>query len=400
MGRYVIVGCGTAGATAADKIRSRDEKGEIIVFSRETAPYYYRPRLPDYIAGRAELKDFTLHSRDWWEERRIDLRSGIEVTRVDPTARTLWTSDGQEVSYDALLLATGARSFIPPVAGADKEGVFALRDLDDADRIIDRAKKTDRAVLIGGGLLGLESGAGLLKRGLKVRVVEFFDRLLPRQMDPVGAAKLQAILEGMGFSFNLGARSKGILGDREAEGLALEDGTLIPGGLVLFSAGIRPNLDLASEMGLTTDKGVWVDDRLRTSQEGVWAAGDLIEHQGRIYGLWPAAMNQGAIAGINMSGGEETYQGTVPATSLKVVGVDLMASGEIDAEGELEAAVFQAQGVYRKMVLKEDRIVGCLFLGLNKGARECQAAMEKGAKVERPLSELVREDFDFAKLLS
>jgi len=400
MGRYVIVGCGTAGATAADKIRSRDEKGEIVVFSEEPVLYYYRPRLPDYIAGRAELQEFTLHPREWWDKRRIDLRLGVKVTKVDPAARTVQTSDGQTISYDSLLLATGARSFIPPVAGTDKEGVFALRDLADADRIVERAEKTSRAVLIGGGLLGLETGHGLLRRGIKVEVVEFFDRLMPRQMDPTGAAKLQAILEGMGFSFHLGARSREILGSGQAEGLSLEDGTEIPGGLVLFSAGVRPNLDLAKEMGLACDKGVTVDDRLATSREGVWAAGDLIEHQGRIYGLWPAAMSQGAIAGINMSGGEELYRGTVPSTSLKVVGVDLMASGEIDAEGKLEAAVFQAEGIYRKMVLKEGRIVGCLFLGLNKGAKECQTALEKGAKVDRPLSELGREDFDFTKLLS
>jgi len=398
MKRYVIVGNGVAGATAAKKIREMDGEGSVAVFSSETDPFYYRPRLPDYIAGAVDLPKFTLQGPGWYAARRISLHLGETVNAVDLAKREAVTDKGTVAPFDALLLAAGARSFIPPVPGADKAGVFALRSAEDARAIAQRAGQAKKAVLIGGGLLGLEAGYGLTRLGLKVQVVEFFDRLLPRQMDPAGALKLQHILEGMGFVFYLGARAKEIFGGAAAEGLALEDGQRIEGGLVLFSAGIRPNLDLARQMGLEVDKGVKVDDRLATSRDGVWAAGDLIEHQGRVYGIWPAAQAQGEVAGANMAGGEAVYQGTVMSNSLKVVGVDLTSAGEIDPDGKLASAVYETETAYRKIVVDQGRIVGLIFFGLTEGLKACQAAMSTGADVSRLLEDLRRADFDFNRL--
>ncbi|MEW5724837.1 MAG: FAD-dependent oxidoreductase [Thermodesulfobacteriota bacterium] len=398
MKHYVIVGNGVAGTTAADRIRSLDREGRITVFTEEAESFYYRVRLPEVVAGTAEASQITIHPPDWYENNRVELRLGEAVTGADPAARTVTTTKGDRLKYDALLLATGARSFIPPVPGREKEGVLALRTLADARVIAARAGVVDAAVLIGGGLLGLEAGYGLTRRGIKVQVVEFFDRLLPRQMDPAGAVKLQKLLEDLGFSFYLEARAKEILGGEAAEGLALEDGRTISGGLVLFSAGIRPNLDLARAMGLETDKGVKVDDRMRTSAEGVWAAGDLVEHRGRLYGIWPAAREQGTAAGTDMAGGQGVYQGTVMSNSLKVVGVDLTSAGEIDPEGKLPSAVYEDERVYRKIVFADDKIAGYIFLGLTEGVKECQAALSKGLAAGHLIEDLGRPDFDFSKL--
>ncbi|MBW2085644.1 MAG: NAD(P)/FAD-dependent oxidoreductase, partial [Deltaproteobacteria bacterium] len=292
------------------------------------------------------------------------------------------------------------RSFIPPISGTDKGGVFALRTVADAQAIKARANEVQEAILIGGGLLGLEAGYGLSRLGLKVNVVEFFDRLLPRQMDQAGAQKLLQILESMGFSFYLGARAKEILGNKMAHGLALEDGRTLNGGLILFSAGIRSNLDLARQMNLSLGKGVKVDDRLMTSQQGVWAAGDLIEHDGRMYGIWPAALTQGEVAGTNMAGGQAVYQGTLMSNSLKVVGVDLTSAGEIDPEGKLQSTVYETEGVYRKIVVDGGCIVGYIFFGLTDGIKECQVALKEKTDISSLLQEMKNKDFDFSRLLS
>lgn len=395
MKRYVIVGNGVAGMTAAEKIRALDPDGRITMFSEEPTPFYYRVRLPDVIAGQVDLAKITLRPLEWFAKNRIDLHLGESVTAVDAGRRVVTGDQGTTAEYDALLLATGARSFIPPVPGTDKAGVFALRNWADAQAIGARSDQARAAILIGGGLLGLEAGYGLIRRGLTVSVVEFFDRLLPRQMDQAGAQKLQGILEEKGFSFYLGARAKEILGDGEAEGLGLEDGRTISGGLVLFSAGIRPNLDLARSMGLDIDKGVKVDDRLATSLDGVWAAGDLIEHRGRVYGIWPAAKSQGEVAGVNMAGGQARYDGTVMSNSLKVVGVDLTSAGDIDPDGKLTAAVYEDEKVYRKIVLDQGRVAGFIFFGLTDGVQACQKALEKKLDVGRFAQAMTAKDFDF-----
>ena len=398
MKRYVIIGAGVAGNSAAEKIRNADPEGRIVMFSEEPEPFYYRVRLPEVVSGQADLKKITIHPPEWYEQHRIELRLGEAVASVDADAGVVVSASGTRVEYDALLLAAGARSFIPPVPGSDKPGVFALRTYADAKAIAAKAENISEAILIGGGLLGLEAGYGLTSRGIKCQVVEFFDRLLPRQMDPAGAAKLQSRLEAQGFTFYLGARSKEIVGANAAEGLALEDGRVVRGDLVLFSAGVRPNLDLAKAMGLETDKGVKVDDRLTTSRSNVWAAGDLIEHRGRVYGIWPAAKEQGDAAGVNMAGGSAVYTGTVMSNSLKVVGVDLTSAGEIDAEGKFESAVFETADAYRKIVFDGGRIVGAIFYGLTKGVKETLAAMKKGVDCGAFKAGMGQGDFDFSKL--
>jgi nitrite reductase (NADH) large subunit len=211
-----------------------------------------------------------------------------------------------------------------------KEGVFALRSIGDARRIKEFGKRATEVVIIGGGLLGLEAGNGLRRAGLKVTVVEFFPRLLPRQMDVPGAELLKRQMEAMGFAFYLGAKSKEIMGGPKVEGLGLEDGTSIRCDMILISAGVRPSLELAQKLGLEIEEGVIVNDRMETKLPSIYAAGDLVQHRGQFYGIWPAAERQGEVAGINMAGGGESYEGTVMSNRLKVVGIDLVSSGAIN----------------------------------------------------------------------
>jgi nitrite reductase (NADH) large subunit len=277
---------------------------------------------------------------------------------------------------------------------------MTLRTLEDAERIKVRAQEARRVVLIGGGLLGLEAGNGLRKLGLKVVVVEFFPRLLPRQMDAPGAALLQRRMEDMGFTFYLGAKTQEIATADGGLTVILEGGENIPADLVLISAGVRPEVALAKALGLDMDKGVKVDDHMQTSLPDIYAAGDLIEHRGRFYGIWPAAQEQGRVAGANMAGQRVAYQGTVPSNTLKVVGIDLMTAGEIDAEGRMDAVVHQdeAQGIYRKVVIKDNTIIGAILFGDIRGGQELQAAMKAKKDVSAVKADLARPEVDFSRL--
>jgi len=402
MRRYVIVGNGVAGTTAAENIRELDGDGKIDILTDESTLFYTRIRLPDYIAGEVEKEELILHKPQWYQERGIEVHLEESVHEIDPEKREIQTTKGTTCPYDRLLLATGSHSFVPPVKGADKGGVFTLRSIKDAQRIRDYALKAKRAVLIGGGVLGLEAGNGLRSLGMEVAVVEFFPRLLPRQMDVAGAELLKKEMETMGFSFYLGAKSQEIIGREKVEGLLLEGAQIIPCDMVLISAGVRPNLDLAKKLGLGVDKGVLVNDRLETEMPDVYAAGDLIQHRGVLYGIWPASEKQGRIAGGNMAGGNAVYEGTVMSNRLKVVGIDLVSSGDIDVDGKLEDLVEKDEErfIYRKLVLKDDIIVGCTLLGDVSGNREILHAMEKKRNVKGFKDHMLVKGFDFKRLKS
>jgi nitrite reductase (NADH) large subunit len=401
MATYLLVGNGVAGNAAAETIRKYDKAGEILLFAKERYPFYYIPGLPEYLAGERPLNRLIIHDEQWYRDNRIELHLETEINRIDAARKSAATTAGQTYGYDKLLLATGGISFVPPIKGADLPGVFALRTLADADAIREKAAKAKRLALIGGGLLGLEAGNGLRKLGLEVRVIEFFPRLLPRQMDVPGGAMLQQQMEAMGFNFHLGATTKEIVRGDGGLTVRLESGEAIDADLVLISAGTRPDLTLAKSLGLEIDKGVKVDDTMQTGLDGIYAAGDLIEHRGRYYGLWSAAMEQGRVAGAAMAGQPASYAGTVPSNILKVVGIDLMAAGEIDVDGRLEAIVSkdEAKKTYRKLVLQDNAIIGAILLGDLKGSAEILNAIKKKTDITPFKPELAAETLDFARLV-
>ena len=396
---YLIIGNGVAGNAAAEDIRKYDPEGKIAVFSREARPFYYVPGLPEYVAGEKTADQIIIHPQSWYDQQQIELHLATTVTQIDAAKKVVETDKGS-FPFDKLLLATGGKSFIPPIKGADSPGVFTLKTLADADCLKQAAAQAKTAVLIGGGLLGLEAGNGLRKLGLQVIVVEFFPRLLPRQMDVAGAAILQSQMEEMGFNFHLGAVTEEIAAGPEGLEACLKSGEKIRGDLVLISAGVRPDLSLAQALGLEVDKGVKVDDAMRTSREDIYAAGDLIEYRGRVYGIWPAALDQGKVAGEAMAGREVKYGGTLPSNVLKVVGIDLVAAGDIDAEGKLEAIIQQdkAKKTYRKLVIQDNRLVGAILLGDIRGNVEIQAAIKAQKDISAVKSELTKADFDFKSL--
>ena len=383
MANYLIVGNGVAGATAAENIRKLDKAGKMTVVTEESTPFYYRMRLPEFISGDLTEDKLSAKKDQWYKDQGIDLKLKTRIQGADPVKKVVTTQSDQEIPYDRLLIATGSRSFIPPMKGADKKGVFAVRSIQDAREIVAWAKNIQKVVLIGGGLLGLEAGNALRKLGKNLTVVEFFPRLLPRQLDVAGGGRLQAIMEGMGFSFRLGAKTQGIKGEDRVSGVLLEGGELLPAEMVVISAGVRPALELAKALSLDHDKGIKVDEQMRTNQPGIYAAGDVAEFKGIPYGIWTAAAEQGQIAGTNMAGGNALYKGTVMANTLKVVGIELASAGNIDAENKLESKVLTDEKVYKKIVLENDQIAGCIMLGDTKGFTKITKLMSEKQNVSQ-----------------
>jgi nitrite reductase (NADH) large subunit len=367
MTRYLIVGNGVAGTTAAENIRKLDKEGRISIVTEEAIPFYWRIQLNEYIAGEVKEEKLLAKKQEWYKDQGIELKLKTRIQGAEAQGKVLVSQDNQKFPYDRLLIATGSHSFVPPIKGAEKKGIFTLRSYQDARNITDWSKGIHDVVLIGGGLLGLEAGNALRKLGKKVMVVEFFPRLLPRQLDVPGAGRLQTMRENMGFSFRLGAKTQEMTGEGRVEGVVLERGETIPAGMVIISAGVRPNLEMAKALGLDQDKGVKVDDRLMTSGPDIFAAGDVAEYKGVPYGIWPAAMEQGRVAGINMAGGEAVYKGSVMASTLKVVGIDLASAGEIDVDNKFESKTVSKERVYKKIVIDNNRITGCIMLGDTKG---------------------------------
>jgi nitrite reductase (NADH) large subunit len=399
MTNYLIVGNGAAGTTAAEEIRKHDKSGKIRILTEEDLPFYSRIRLPEFIAGEIEEGQLPIKKEAWYRDLGIELNLNTRIVKADRDSRTLKDSLDQRFSYDALLVATGSHSFLPPIKGLDKKGVFSLRNVGDARKIKARAETIDEVVLIGGGLLGLESGNALRKLGKKVTVVEFFPRLLPRQLDGTGAERLKALMEGMGFSFRLGAKTGEITGEGMVNGVLLEGGELLSCGMVIISAGVRPNMELAQLLSLDADKGIKVDRRMQTSLPGVYAAGDVAEFDGKPpYGIWPAATDQGKTAGASMAGKSTAYQGTTMSNNLKVVGVELASAGNIDAEGLLEKKTRVEENKYQKIVFDGGKIAGCIMLGNTSGFKQIVKAMAEQKDVSSVKQDILSDGFDFKKL--
>jgi len=361
--RYLIIGNGVAGTTAAETIRQRDPEGEITLVTEEDLPFYRRIMLTEYLAGSLAETGLVVHNQEWYDKLNLKLLTSTRVVEAPADRAEIITATGQILPYDRLLVATGSHSFLPPVPGNDRPGVHTLRNIEDARQINNCCRPDGQAVLIGGGLLGLETSQALLKRGMKVTVVEMSPRLLPNQLDDKGASRLQSLLSARGFAFRIGTALREITGNPEVTGVALTSGEVLPATLVIFSAGVRPNLELAHCLGLECNRGIIVDAMMRTSREGVFAAGDVSEFCGVCYGIWPPAQQQGRAAGIAMTGGDPHYQGSSPATRLKVTGIELAAAGDIDAGHHHEEYIEESDNVYRKFVSDQGRLIGFIMLG-------------------------------------
>ena len=401
--KHVIVGNGIAGVMSAQAIVRADPSAEVHIFGAEPYPYYRRPLLWEFIAGQIEQDDLYFRPAEWYAKRGIQLHTGVRVTALAPSDHRLTLSNGETVAYDRLLLATGGRPFIPPCKGTDKQGVFALRTLDDALAIKAYAQRVSVAVVVGGGLLGLETARALRTAGLDVTVVEFFSHLLPRQLDAEGAEVLQSLLEAQGLQIITGGATEAVQGDEYAHCIWLQDDRTVPGELVIFSTGIRSETTLAQAAGLEVNRGIVVDGQLQTSAEDVFAAGDAAEFEGRVYGIIPPAIEQARVAAANMiAPGSSTYAGTLPATTLKIAGAELTSLGEsiTDTDGYITLRhVDLPAGHYRKFILRDGHITGAILLNDKEHVRPIAQLIEQGIDVSANADRLLDNNFDLKSLL-
>jgi nitrite reductase (NADH) large subunit len=379
--RLVIVGGGVAALTAADHARRAAPQCAITIVGREAGLPYYRLNLTRLLAGEVDEASLVMQPHAWYHDAKIEFRQD-EATAIDREARALELRSGATLPYDRLILATGAHPFIPPIPGVDRRGVLPFRTRADAAQLLERAKAGAPCVCIGGGLLGLEAAGALTRRGMRVTVVEGFGWLLPRQLAEPAGHLLERHLEGLGMAVRCAARVEAIEGDEAVTGVRLASGEVLPATLVVLSAGVRPNSHLAREAQLDVKSGVIVDDRMFSSDPAILAAGDVAEHRGVVYGIWPTAYAQGAVAGTNAVGGAAEFQGLPPSNRLKVLAVDVFSIGQVQApDGSFRVFERTAGGNYVRLVCRDGALVGANLFGDTAHAGVVTDAIAGGLQV-------------------
>lgn len=399
--RVIIVGNGLAGIISAKTLRELDKKVEIEVFAEEKYHYYPRPNLIEFLAGTIPFERMFAFPQEWYKEQNINIHLGKPVTRIFPDSQEIEVAGGKKEKYESLLLANGSFSFIPPFKGTDKKGIFALRALDDAFELLEYLKNHQRVAVIGGGLLGLEIARAMKSRGARVDVVEFFDRLLPRQLDIQGASLLKAQIENMGINVHLGLATEEILGQNDVRGLRFKGEREIEMDMAIVAAGVRSNIRLAKEAGLETDRGLVTDDYLQSSNPKIFGAGDVIQHRGRVYGIIPSSFNQARVVASNILGKKEKYEGTVPSNTLKVAGLDLTSVGLVNPEegtSEEFRKEKKEEGIYKKVVIQKGVVVGAIWMGTKKGVNEISRIISQKINIEKHKISLLEDDFDYSVL--
>ena len=389
--RVVVLGNGIAGVTAADHVRRRHPMAQLDLVAEEAHHLYNRMGIGRLIYGRSAMQGLYLNPDGWYEERAITPWLNTRARRIDRLAREVVLGTGERLGYDRLILATGSRSFVPLIEGFGAPGTFVLRTAGDALdlRAFAQRHAARHAVVAGGGLLGLEAAYALHKLGLRTTVLERGDRLLRRQLDARASLLLQGYLEGLGLEIVTGAETAGVTANGRLSSALLADGRALAADVLLVAAGIAPNTELARAAGLEVGRGVLVDERMRTSDPEILAAGDVAEHAGRIHGLWPVAVEQAEVAADNAVGGDKAYRGSVPVTMLKVVGIELTSIGRVEPEpGDDVIALTELGGRYRKLVLRGDRIVGAILLGHSREVAAVRTAISRGLAVGGVLADL------------
>jgi len=401
--RLVVIGNGVAGVTTARLVAERDPSAEVTIYSEEPYPYYARPRLIELLAGRVAPEDMAFYPEEWYRKRGLCVVLGCRVVQLKPQSREVTLANGERIAYDQLVLATGARPWVPPIKGADAEGVYTLRSMDDALALRDRAKEGKRAVILGGGLLGLDTAMALRVHGIGVTVVEIAPHLLPRQLDAQGAAVLQRAIEERGVDIITGDACEWIERQNGHLRLKLKSNRALEAGLVVISAGVQPRLELAQEAGLSCNKGLVVNERLLTSAPDVYAVGDVAEFNGRIWSIIPAALAQAQVAAAQICGERDIlYKDIVPSTTLKVTGIDLTSVGEVNPQGDgfvEERRIDAAKGIYKKLVIRDGRVVGAIVLGDRSGVRAITQLIERKVNVSAYVGTLLDEGFNLASLV-
>jgi nitrite reductase (NADH) large subunit len=365
--KLVLIGNGMAGVNCIEQLLKLDpNRYEITIIGSEAHPNYNRIQLSSVLAGEAKMGDIVLNDYAWYQANRITLYTGQTVTKINPKKKIIKTDQDLQIPYDVLIVATGSLPFMLPLPGSDKEGVIAFRNVTDCRTMMETAKKYKKAVVIGGGLLGLEAARGLINLQMDVSVVHIFQSLMERQLDPTASSMLQKELEQQGMKFLLEKQTDSILGKKRVTGVRFKDGAEVAADLVIMAVGIRPNVSLARECGIEVNRGIVVNDYLETNIKDIYAVGECAEHRGMAYGLVAPLFEQGFVLAKRLAEIEtEGYQGSVISTKLKVSGVNVFSAGQFVETANTRTVRVQDdfQGIYKKVVIKDGKIIGAVLFG-------------------------------------
>jgi nitrite reductase (NADH) large subunit len=365
----VVIGNGMAGMRTVEELLKLPGGGRyrITVFGAEPHVNYNRIMLSSVLAGDKTVDEIVINSREWYDENGITLMAGDPITEIDRDGKTVTSASGLTISYDRLLIATGSKPLAPPLPGLGLSGVCAFRDIADVEKMLTAARTHKRAVVIGGGLLGLEAAWGLKQRGMSVALVHLMPTLMERQLDAAAGQLLQRDLDRRGIAFFTNGQTEEIVGTERVERVLLADGRTIPADLVVLAIGIRPNIDLARNTGLKVNRGIEVFDDMRTSDREIFAVGECVEHRGQVFGLVAPLWDQAKVCAAHLAGSDTAvFASHALATSLKITGVDVFSAGELMAADEADDEITlrdDSRGLYKKIVLRDGRLVGAVLYG-------------------------------------
>jgi nitrite reductase (NADH) large subunit len=365
--RLAVIGNGMAGVFCVEQILKHNHNFEITIFGDETHVNYNRILLSSVLAGEKEVDDIVLNDIDWYRQNGIQARLGLRIETINLETKTIHSAQGCTTAFDKLLIATGSSPFLPPIGGIDKQGVFVFRTLDDAKHLLALSGPGVKAVVIGGGLLGLEAARGLQLQGCDVTVLHLGTHLMDRQLDFTGGQFLKRKLESLGIAVRCNASTTAITGDAHAEGVTLADGVQLPANLVVVAAGIKPNSAIAKIAGLAVNRGIIVNEYLETSHPDVYAVGECTEFNGQLFGLVAPLWEQGKVLAASITGNRgPVFTGYTPATKLKIMGADVFSAGDFDDQREgVECVRLEdpSLGIYKKLILKDNKLEGVILVG-------------------------------------
>ena len=410
MSKYVIVGASAAGIGAVEAIREVDPVGTVTVISEEPCPQYSRPMISDLVSGKANFEKMMCREDEFWEKNEVQALTGRTALSLNLTEKYVALDRGDRVNFEKLLIATGGKPFVPKIEGADKDGVFTFTTLSDAERLLARIENAKSAVVIGGGLIGVSVTEALVKRGLKVTMVELKDKILSLILDPTASEMVENVISKAGVTIVTGQSVQRVTGKPEDEnvvgGAILTSGEQVQCDLVIIAIGVIPRMELVSGTDVKTNRGIIVDRFMRTNVSDVYASGDVAEAydfvlgENRLLPLWPLAQLEGKVAGYNMAGKKADYPGGTAMSALKYFDIPIISVGianpQEDAAYECLVKHEPEKNLYKKIVLKDNVIVGMTLVNEIEQAGVLFHLMKNGANVKKFKQELLSEDFCLA----
>jgi NAD(P)H-nitrite reductase large subunit len=414
MAKYVIVGASAAGIGAVEAIREVDPVGTLTVISEEPCPQYSRPMISDFVSGKADFHKMKCRTDHFWKDNNAEALTGKKATVLNLNEKTVQLEGGEKIAYEKLLLATGGKPFVPKMEGSDKDGIFTFTTFKDAELLAAKIDSINAkaAVVIGAGLIGISVAEALLKRGLKVTMVELQDKILSLLLDSKASDLVEGVVRKAGVNVITGQSVQKILGNPGNEsavgGVILTKGDQIPCDLVIVAIGVVPRTELVVGTSVKTNRGIVVDNMMRTNMPDVYASGDVAEaydfvmNQNRLLPLWPLAVLEGQVAGYNMAGKKTTYQGGTNMSSLKYFGIPIVSIGlanpKEDPALEVHVKCDAERNLYRKIVLKNNVIVGLTLVNCIERAGILFYLMQNAINVKRFKQQLLSDDFNLAML--